>query len=397
MASLGRFLVVASLSLGLGVGVGLLVLLLLPQLPLAPNHPLLQTVGTHKPVVMGFLPYWLLAKVDPASLQAINNVTYFGLEINSDGTLVQRANPQELEPGWNKLDKGDFAETVKGLAPSQVERSLLLHLSNDSTISALLSDPTTHAQNMMRDVQPLMKQHGFTDLNLDIESFKTASPAAQVQMVTFLREVRKQIDEKKIGTLTTELTVASLVKEHLLDPVVVGEVSDRVVLMAYDFTYRDSFVSGPVAPLGGAKENIEYDVIESVKLATQAIPAHKLLLGIPLYGYEWETLSYQPRSAVVPGTGKTATLVRVEELRQTCSECKFGRDEITGTPYVLAPPNEDSSIQQIYYEDEQSIQKKIELAQEYRLGGVALWALGYETAGLLKPLIQYQHTAITQP
>ena len=162
--------------------------------------------------------------------------------------------------------------------------------------------------------------------------------------------------------------------------------------MAYDFRYTGSFVSGAVAPIGGAKEKIEYDVPESIKLAVQVIPAKKIVLGIPLYGYEWETLSKHPESPVIPGTGKTATLGRINDLKNQCLECPQSRDELTGSPYIILPPNEDSSIRQIYYEDAESIQKKIDLAKQYKLGGIAVWAIGYEDDNLLAPLAEYKRS-----
>ena len=38
------------------------------------------------------------------------------------------------------------------------------------------------------------------------------------------------------------------------------------------------------------------------------------------------------------------------------------------------------------------MKEKIALAQKYRLGGVALWALGYEDGTILNPLSSYKNT-----
>jgi spore germination protein YaaH len=47
---------------------------------------------------------------------------------------------------------------------------------------------------------------------------------------------------------------------------------------------------------------------------------------------------------------------------------------------------------QIYYEDETSLKEKLALAGKYHLGGVALWALGYEDNTMLRPLTNYKNT-----
>lgn len=356
-----------------------------------PENPILQSLGIKKPIIVGFLPYWLLNRADTNSLQQLNRITYFGLEPYSDGTLVEQSAPQETEPGWNNLKNGKFREKIQTIPKGSSDYSLLIHQSKESSISALMSNPTLHATNLVSAVEPIMREHGFTDLNLDIESFSIATPGAQASMTAFVREVKDQLTEKELGTLTVELTVASLNKNHLQDPLEIGKIADHVVLMAYDYRYTGSFISGAVAPIGGAKEKIGYDIPESLRLATAAIPSKKILLGIPLYGYEWESLSYQPESAVIPGTGKTATISRVAELKKNCTDCVQGRDELTGSPYLILPPNEESAIQQIYYEDAQSIQQKLDLANQYELGGVAFWAMGYEEAGLLDPLKTYKN------
>jgi spore germination protein YaaH len=351
--------------------------------------PLLKTFGVRKPFVIGFLPYWLVNKAEARSLNMLNRVTYFGLIVNKDGTIVKESAPKETEPGWHRLRSGDYPAAVSRL-PSSTDFSLLIHQATEASISALISEPTLHAQNLIIDVEPIMREYGFTDLNLDIESFRVAvEPEERAKMTAFVREVKRQLDEKKLGSLTVELTVASLVNDALMNPKEIGEIADYVVLMAYDFRYSGSFVAGAVAPLSGATETIEYDVTKSVELATNIIPSEKVILGIPLYGYEWETLSYDPLGPVIPGTGKSATALRVKEILQTCSECVTGRDEITSSPYVFVPPTEDSAIQQIYYEDKESLTKKLELAKQHKLGGVAFWAIGYESSDLLDPVSDY--------
>jgi spore germination protein YaaH len=149
-----------------------------------------------------------------------------------------------------------------------------------------------------------------------------------------------------------------------------------------------------VAPLRGAKDKWQFDVTEAVKQATLAIPPEKIILGVAAYGYEWETLSVQPQSPVIPGTNKTATTRRVAEILKNCLDCVVGRDPSGGSPYVILPPTEDSAFQHIYYEDKESIQQKLELAKVYKLGGVAIWALGYENKELLEPIKEYRKTSI---
>ena len=51
------------------------------------------------------------------------------------------------------------------------------------------------------------------------------------------------------------------------------------------------------------------------------VVAQKIILGIPAYGYEWETLSDVPRSGIIPATAVTASSRRVEQLLKDCQNC----------------------------------------------------------------------------
>ncbi len=324
--------------------------------------------------VIGFAPYWLIPKQSYDYTDLLTSWTYFGLVVNPDGTIQKLVADTEEEPGWTTLKGKTVSDILSAYTAKQKNRSLLLHLSNEDHIGTLLSDATASAITLTNDVTPILTKYEFTDLNLDIESFRDASESARRSYITFLSEVKKRL---RTVTLTVELTPTALIRSRLEDPKVLGEIADTVILMAYDYTYSGSFVSGPVAPFGGAGEVRVQDAVLSLNRAVNLIPKEKLVLGIPLYGYEWDTLSSVPGSGVVPGTGKTASWARVKELLADCQSCQIGRDSISGDiPYVVIPEN--GYYRQIFYEDRQSIAKKIDSAKAMGIAGVALWALGYE-------------------
>jgi spore germination protein YaaH len=134
----------------------------------------------------------------------------------------------------------------------------------------------------------------------------------------------------------------------------------------------------------------------TISQALHSIPAHKLVLGIPLYGYEWETLRSDPESATVPGTGKTMSNTKVLELLSNCGTgCQTGYQDDTQQPYVLVPSEEDPHVtRQIFYEDATSLTAKLQFAQKLQLGGVALWALGYDSNDGSMPLNAYAATVL---
>lgn len=374
----------------LGLVIGSITLLGLAVLPIPPEHILYALLGIRKPRIVGFLPYWLLSKTQQSYGSFLTNLTYFGLVVDTDGTLVKLASPTEEEPGWTALKGKPLNQLLSRAWWTGTSRSLVVHQSDEASISALLTDPQAHAKNLVDDVGPLMKKYGFRDLNLDIESFQEATPASQQLFTNFIQTVKQELVKRKLGTLTVDISVATLVKSFLADPVTIGSIADYVVLMAYDYHYLGSYLAGPVAPIGGAPDVREYEVETALKVAVRKIPKQKILLGIPLYGYQWETISERTGAPVIPRGGSTASNRRVEELLKMCAQCTKTIDPFSKEPVVRYP--ESAYFNQIYYEDQASLAEKIGLAQAYDIGGVALWALGYESDRMLDSLKAYKRS-----
>lgn len=351
--------------------------------PVRFDNPILTTFDVKKPEIVGFLPYWLMGKADKDYGKYITTLTYFGLTVGADGHIQKLTNPQEEEPGWTTLKKTTFNKYG-------AKQSLLVISGDDGVIGDMIADPVTSANNLVADVAPVMKDKGFTDLNLDIESFMDASESARANFTTFVSTVTKQVKDQKLGTVTLDLIPISLVKSKTYDAKTLGAIVDRIVLMTYDYHYTGSFTSGANAPIGGAGTTLEYDTETAVKEALKVMPSNKILLGIPLYGYEWETLDSAPESATIPGGSSIASVRRVADLFASCATCSAQLDSVAREPYVIFKEND--YYNQIYYENEASIQEKVAMAQKYHLGGLALWALGYEDSTMLRPLSNYKNT-----
>lgn len=386
---------VLPLALLFGFVSGVFLLVLLPKLPLKIDSQFYSLFGLKKPQIIGFQPFWLLQRADKSYQKYITTFTYFGLTLDTGGTIIQLVSLQEEEPGWTTLKTDRFQEKLQQAKKDGLELSLLVHNSNEASISALLKEPEKHAQNLITDITPLMKKHGFTNLNLDIESFKEASQSAQQEFTTFVKEVKKGVDENNLGTLTVEINPTALIKPRLIKAEEIGKIADFVVLMAYDFHYVNSYLAGPVAPIGGVSQVREYDVETALEKALNIIPPEKIILGIPLYGYEWETMDDKPGAATIPDGGSTASNKRATGLLASCDNCTKGFDEQSKQSYIVFPDRD--YFHQIYYEDEKSIKEKLVLAKKHKIAGVALWALGYEGENILKPLKTYKKSVFFDP
>jgi len=351
-------------------------------------HTVVPVVPDRKPVI-GFLPYWLLSKADKKYADYINTVAYFALTINSDGSIQKFTSPQESEPGYYALQSGKANTYLNDAARNDMKLSLVVFAGTEEHIGQLVSKPIIHAKKLVKEVSPIMKKHGFTDLNIDVESVQEASPSARNNFTRFVREVKKGMQNAG-NTVSLDASPTVFIKPYLVDPIAIGEIVDYFIIMGYDFHFAGSYVTGPVAPLAGAGTISEFDIETSVSLGKQIIPRNKLILALPLYGYEWETIDTFNRAAVMPGSGIAASNRRVEELLNSCESCTVKRENEAQEPYVVYPDEETGTFHQIFYPDKLSMQSKVQFIEKNGLGGIALWALGYEGNDILEPLRGYR-------
>lgn len=386
-----KYLIFALIGILVGGGVGFITRTYAQPLLRGQNMTVVNAVLPLQNQVIGFLPYWLIAKADKDYSPYITTLTYFGLTIEADGHIQKYTDEDEIEgePGWVALSSGRADEILTDAKKDGKTLSLLIFRADNEAITELLSDPIEHAAALIEDVTPIMKAYGFRDLNIDIEHVGRATDDERQRFTTFLTRVKSGVKKNKLGTLTVEITGSDLIKQNLSNPKAIGAIADYVVIMAYDYHYAGSEVTGPVAPLGGGGDDAEYDTKIALQKALDIIPAEKIILGIPLYGYQWETIDDSPRSAVIPGTGQTASHRRVEEQLSSCTDCTVGIDKPAKEPYVIYHEDGDEVYDQIFYPDEASTQAKIDLANAKEIGGIALWALGYEGSGILEPLKEY--------
>ena len=147
-----------------------------------------------------------------------------------------------------------------------------------------------------------------------------------------------------------------------------GRAADYVVLMTYEWGYT----YGPpmaVAPIDRVRQVLDY--------AVSVMPAGKILLGVPNYGYDW-TLPFRQGSAarVLSNTGA------VTLAGQAGAAIEY--DERAQAPFFRYYDS-DGRQHEVWFEDARSIRAKYALVGEYGLAGVSIWNLNsyYRTLWLL--------------
>lgn len=378
------FIIITAVILGIFLGIIILIKTTAIKNDFYIINPLMP-----KKIVIGFLPYWLLNTAQRNYSKYITTLSYFGLRVDQNGNIQKLLTPQQEEPGWYALHSGKLDQFFNNALKNNVSLSLIIASGDIKAINGLITNPVEHAKNLISDLKPIIDKYKFSDINLDIEYTPSASTEASNNFTKFVKEIKKEL--KNNESLTVEISPVDVIRNNLINPKEIGQIADTIVLMAYDYHSTSSFVTGPVAPLSGAGITSEYDVASAAKNTLDLISPEKLVLGIPLYGYEWETLTQTPRSAIIPDTGVAASNKRAEKFLSLCATCSAALDKEADEKYITYFDQNSLDYHTLFYPDKDSTTAKINFVKKFKLGGLALWAMGYEGNTILIPLTNYKN------
>lgn len=353
---------------------------------LLPSRPPLTDTTRGQYLVYGFWPYWNVAK---ATLQPeLTHLAYFAFPVTADGELDGLSVPATQDPdARNSIRRWKSSLIDEKISKLNNEQKLVITITqfDRTTIHTFLSSPSAQSRFQLRLQEFLdSSQRPIAGINIDIEYAGEATPQLRQDYVQLVRATRQTLDDWAVTRQRPALELSASVfasaasRPLLWDLPVLAPYLDRVVMMAYDFHRPSSPVAGPVAPVFGAKESWDHDVVLHLREFLTQLPAEKILLGVPFYGYEWETTTAAPRSLAYPGTGSVASYSRVQRLLTQPQPFSIttGWDSEALAPYLTYQKDGRQFV--IYYEDARSLRYKLELVTGLRLGGIAIWALGYE-------------------
>ena len=248
-------------------------------------------------------------------------------------------------------------------------------------MAAVLRDPAQRARHV-RTVVQLARDGDWDGVDLDYEQFAFAderdtwadtSPA----WIAFVTELAAALRaDGRTLTVTVPPVYApgrsDAAGYWVYDHAALVQVADWVRIMAYDYSTANP---GPIAPLPWVQQ-----VIDGVVEVTDR--PDKVVLGIPVYGYNWPTGANGTCPTTAEGrVGVTARSVHdLIERRQL--QPVF--DEATGewaAVYDIEVSDGTSRCVQarrVHWVDGAGAAARVQLAQRAGLGGVSLWALGYD-------------------
>jgi spore germination protein YaaH len=328
--------------------------------------------------VDAWAPYWALeASVAdlPAIAGSLREMSPFWFRATGADTIeVDPNTPVTLADELVRLAR----EAGVGIVPAIVDAMPA------GGMAAVLADPVTRSRHV--DAIVAFAERGSYDgIDIDYEQFAFADGRdtwadTRPNWVAFVTELAERLHADG-RTLTVSIppvyddgrTEAS--GYWVYDYGAIAPVVDRIRVMAYDFS---TATAGPIAPLPWVER-----VVKGTKEASGA--PEKLVLGLPMYGYNWAAgdTGGCPESAPV---GRTAVTIRNVDDLIAMRDATPVYDETTAEwafVYDLALDDDTTSCTQarrVHFVDAEGVRLRMDLARRAGFGGVALWALGYDDA-----------------
>lgn len=218
----------------------------------------------------------------------------------------------------------------------------------------ILSSTSTRAK-LIEGLVSTALAYGLDGINVDFEQI---SMDCGEHYIEFIRELSIPCRANGL-VLSVDNPVPTGYTDHY-DREEQGVVADYVIVMGYDEHYAGSSEAGSVASINFVEEGIEKTVAQ--------VPADKVINAVPFYTRIWETKDGQLGSQAV-GMDVAEEYVRAHNIPIEWDEetCQNYGEYMSG-----------GSLYQIWLEDENSMEVKLNIMEKYQIGGVASWRLGYE-------------------
>jgi len=333
-----------------------------------------ETPATQGKIVYGFLPYWNLS--DVAIQPELTHLGYFALDIAANGSIRTTDPGGTAEPGYHRLGNETWFYVF---ADHNGPTELVFTQFDNDTIARFVTNQAAH-DRFISELDDLLLAYPINGVNIDIEYSGQVTEPLRAGLVTFMETLHTHLHETYQDTITVSIDVYAGAGSNrtIWDIENLEPHTDYFIVMAYDFHRRQSVVAGPVAPLFGGKEYWDSDISAHFQGFLEHVPSQKLILGVPFYGYEWQTTSRDSQAHTFPNTGSTATFERVNEVLAQKDTLKVQEhwNEAALSPYLSY--EEDGEIFVIYYENSRSLSYKLDFVNQLDLAGIAIWALGYE-------------------
>jgi len=305
--------------------------------------------------VFGYLPYWEYPTAkNYLRYDLLTHIALFDFAADSLGNVF---NPPYW-PWTDVINKAHQNGVKVILASTNFEASQMRQLLNSDSAK----------QNLFSNLKNKVKTYQLDGVNIDFEEYYSADRGDLLN--GFMNELTNYLHDSIPGCEVSFAGPAVNWSGWKLSGL--ANACDYIFIMGYAFAGGWNDYTGSNAPLLGGTYNITNTITKQYADVVKSNPK-KLILGVPYYGNKWATHSKEPHAEIV-SYGKS-TRFRDDVTRVQAYGQQWENSE--KTPWYRWQVN-DTTWNQIWFDNDSSLGLKYELAKTYQLKGIGMWALGYD-------------------
>jgi spore germination protein YaaH len=308
--------------------------------------------------VFGWHPYWVGSVYTNYQWNLLSDFCYFDYSVS---------------PTTGNNTNASFQWNTSAAVTAAINNNVDVHICATlfGSHSTFLNS-TTAKQTFISNIISLLQARGGKGVNIDFEGMPSSDRNAFTAFIAQLKtQLTTAIPNSEVSIALYAVDWGSVFDIAALTPNV-----DLFIIMGYDYYWSGSTTAGPNDPLYNFQTSYNYTLSRSITFyLRQGMPENKLLLGLPYYGREWETVS----SAVPAATTGNFTASRTYEVIRNNANGYYSTqlwDPNSFTPYFTYQLS--SNWRQCFINDGNSMRNRFDVVNQRNLGGIGIWALGYD-------------------
>ncbi len=257
------------------------------------------------------------------------------------------------------VDDQELIDMAKkyGVAPLMLVSTQTIQGGSSCEIATTLLNSPEIQDNLIDNIIEVLKRKGYYGLNQYFQFYTTENEELYVNYVQKLRSRLNREGFKLIITITPSETIEQIgCSSEVVDYSAIAQYSDALTLLSYNW----GFSYGP--PASATPVNLLRNDIENL---ISTVPANKVVLGLPVIGYDW-TLPYIPgytkANAVTPDMAVQNAAVNKVDIRYS---------EIAQGAYFFYTIF--GQLHNVWFKDARSIEALATLVTQYGLSGLSIW------------------------
>ena len=306
--------------------------------------------------IFGFLPYWeyFNGNYQYIRYDLVSHIGVFDFSVSSTGII---GNPS----GW------PWTNVINSAHAAGTKVIMVVANFDADEIRSLITNEV-NKQTFFANAKAKIESFNLDGINIDFEAMYSADQGSRIN--SFMADLTNYLKTNVSQDIEVSFASPAVNWGNNWDLLGLAESCDYLFIMGYDFFGSWSTISGPTAPLTGGSINLTNTINSQYASVVSAYP-NKLILGIAYFGGQFETETNAENSTVID-------YVTNRFYRDTYSQAQvYGR--LWSTKYKVPWYRwEADNWQQVWFDDEESLGLKYDLALSNNLKGVGMWALGYD-------------------